>query len=149
LPYRSKVKLTEVCPARHLLGIRPGRDPQRHRRMPQVVDAQPIQPAARVAGRQMRCRNPASRNVPPCRPTNTRSSADPGRAICSARASTTTWGARHAGSQLGSWRPEMQVAADLGDDLCDLHHPQVQVDAAAAKPSHLADSKAAKVKDGR
>jgi hypothetical protein len=37
----------------------------------------------------------------------------------------------------------MQVAADLGDDLHDLDHPQVQVDAAAAKPSHLADPKSA------
>jgi hypothetical protein len=31
-------------PSGDLLGIRPGRNPQRHRRMPQVVDAQPIQP---------------------------------------------------------------------------------------------------------
>ena len=46
-----------------------------------------------------------------------------------------------ASSGLG--RPEMQVAADLGDDLDDLDHPQAQVDAAAAKPSHLADPKAA------
>jgi hypothetical protein len=37
----------------------------------------------------------------------------------------------------------MQVAADLGDDLRYLDHPVVQVDATAAKPSHLADSKAA------
>jgi hypothetical protein len=31
-------------PGGDLLGIGAGRDPQRHRRMPQVVDAQPIQP---------------------------------------------------------------------------------------------------------
>jgi hypothetical protein len=34
----------------------------------------------------------------------------------------------------------MEVAADLGDNLHDLDHPLVQVDAAAAKPGHLADS---------
>jgi hypothetical protein len=31
-------------PGGDLLRIRPGRNPQRHRRMPQVMDAQPIQP---------------------------------------------------------------------------------------------------------
>jgi hypothetical protein len=46
-----------------------------------------------------------------------------------------------ASSGLG--RPEMQVATDLGDDLHHLDHPTVQVDTAAAKPSHLADPKAA------
>ena len=43
-----------------------------------------------------------------------------------------------AGSGLG--RPELQVAADLGDDLRDLDHAAFQVDAAAAKPGHLADA---------
>jgi hypothetical protein len=39
------VKLTEVCPARvgDLLGTGPGGDPQGDRRMPQVVDAKPLQ----------------------------------------------------------------------------------------------------------
>jgi len=37
----------------------------------------------------------------------------------------------------------MQITADLGDDLHDLDHSVVQVDAAAAKPSHLADPEAA------
>jgi hypothetical protein len=39
----------------------------------------------------------------------------------------------------GLGRPELQVAADLGDDLRHLDHPARQVDTAAAKPSHLAD----------
>src|ERR687897_726341 len=100
-------------------------------------------PAALVAGRQMRCRKVASRNVPPCGPTNTRSSADPGSASCSARPPPHPGEPRHADSRPGSWRTEIQVATDLGDDLHDLDHPLVQVDADAAKPSHLADSKAA------
>jgi hypothetical protein len=32
-------------PGGDLLGIRPGRDPQRHRRVPKVVDPQPVQPS--------------------------------------------------------------------------------------------------------
>jgi hypothetical protein len=46
-----------------------------------------------------------------------------------------------AGSGLG--RPKMQVAAYLRDDLSYVDHAAFQVDAAAAKSSHLADSKAA------
>jgi hypothetical protein len=52
-------------------------------------------------------------------------------------------GARHAGSRPESWAARMQIAADLGDDLHHLDHPLVQVDAAAAKSSHLTNSKAA------
>jgi hypothetical protein len=119
-------------PSGDLLGIRPGRNPQRHGRMPQVVNAQPIQPGRSGRRRQMRCRNPTSCNVPPCGPINTRSSADPGWPSCSAKASTTTRGSPDtAVASSGLGRPEMQVAADLGDDLHDLDHPVLQVDSAA------------------
>jgi hypothetical protein len=39
--------------------------PQRDRRMPKIVDAQPGRPAAIVAGRQMRLRNAVTRSGPP------------------------------------------------------------------------------------
>jgi hypothetical protein len=112
-------------PSGDLLGIRPGR-------MPQVVNAQPIQPGRSGRRPPDAMPDPTSRNVPPCGPINTRSSADPGWPSCSAKASTTTRGSPDtpvASSGLG--RPEMQVAADLGDDLHDLDHPVLQVDSAA------------------
>jgi hypothetical protein len=37
----------------------------------------------------------------------------------------------------------MQIATDLRDDLGDLDHASFQVDTPTAKPSHLADAKAA------
>jgi hypothetical protein len=67
-----------------------GRDPQRHRRVPQVVDAQaPGRPAARVAGRQMRLRNAVTRSGPPADERNTGSVGRPGARRCSASSSTT------------------------------------------------------------
>jgi hypothetical protein len=45
-------------PGGNLLGIRAGRDPQRHRGVAQVVDAQPVQPGR--SGRRPSCSASAS-----------------------------------------------------------------------------------------
>jgi hypothetical protein len=120
------------------------RNPQRHRRMPQVMDTQPIQPSGPG------CRPPdampesGQMQRPTLRPHEHQVLGGP-RPGPDARQGPRPrpGGARHAGSRPGSWAARMQIAADLGDDLHHLDHPLVQVDAAAAKSSHLTNSKAA------
>jgi hypothetical protein len=131
-------------PGGDLLGIGARRDPQGDRGMPQVVDAQSIERGR--AG----CRPPDAipESGQPQRPTLRAHEHQ----IVGAPRTDELFSERldyNAGepdapvASSGFRRPETQVAADLGDDLHYLDHPQVQVDTAAAKPSHLADSKAA------
>jgi hypothetical protein len=51
-------------PRRNLLGIRTSRDPQRHRRVPKIVDAQPIQADRQSRRPPHRARNAVTRSGP-------------------------------------------------------------------------------------
>jgi hypothetical protein len=68
-----QVKLTDVWPARAAasLGFAPAAIHSATAVCRRSWMRSPSSPAALVGGRQMQCRNPASRNVPPCGPTNT------------------------------------------------------------------------------
>jgi hypothetical protein len=93
----------------------------------------PSSPAALVAGRQMRCRNPGQPQRPTLRTREHQVSGGPRVAqLLGQGLDHDPGGADTPVASSGLGRPERHVAADLGEDLHDLDHPVLQVDAAAA-----------------
>jgi hypothetical protein len=75
-----------------LLRVRPGGDPQRHRRVPKVMGTQRRQPGRPHRGSHTLTRRFDGRSTPPLSAVNTQASASPTGPRCSASSSTTDRG---------------------------------------------------------